>query len=91
MSRCTQTVGVCTAWMWVSHVVCKAWHTTVERVCIAWRWIVVAVCVGWCWIVRAVYAVFAWVAKSVGNDARSVAKVKVTYTWNGTSHTLSDP
>lgn len=27
----------------------------------------------------------------LGNDARSVAKVKVAYTWDGTIHTLTDP
>lgn len=27
----------------------------------------------------------------LGNDARSVAQVKVAYTWQGATHTLSDP
>ena len=27
----------------------------------------------------------------LGNDARSVAQVKVAYTWQGATHALSDP
>lgn len=29
-------------------------------------------------------------AADLGNDARSVANVQITYTWNGTTRTLSD-